>query len=69
MVATPQAGDMASECTYCGQDLSLHDPVYVEETDDGERVPAGGFCNYACLASHIDEAGLTTGAACEWTPG
>lgn len=56
------------ECTYCGQDLDLHEPVFVEETRDGERVPAGGFCNYACLQSHIEDAALTTGASCEWSP-
>ncbi|WP_248897956.1 hypothetical protein [Haloplanus halobius] len=54
---------MAS-CTYCGCDVTAHDPVYVEATADGERVPAGQFCNYGCLAAHIEEEGLTQGAVC-----
>lgn len=55
---------MASTCTYCGQDVRDHDPVYVEETADGERVSAGQFCNYACLVEHVEEADLTSGACC-----
>lgn len=55
-------------CTYCGQDLDRHDPVFVTEANDGDRVPAGGFCNYACLQAHIEAESLTTGACCEWTP-
>ena len=57
------------ECAYCGSDLARYDPVFVEETAaDGERVGAGGFCNYACLAAHINDAALTDGDACEWSP-
>jgi hypothetical protein len=57
------------ECTYCGSDLAGYDPVFVQETGaDGERVEAGGFCNYACLAAHVEDAGLAQGAACEWSP-
>ncbi|MFQ3318264.1 MAG: hypothetical protein ACI8UR_000382 [Natronomonas sp.] len=56
------------ECTYCGSDLAHYDPVFVEKTADGERVPAGAFCNYACLDAHIDDAELTYGAACQWSP-
>ena len=56
------------ECTYCGSDLDRYDPVFVEETDGGERVPAGAFCNYACLSAHIEDAELTYGDACEWRP-
>jgi hypothetical protein len=56
------------ECTYCGSDLSNYEPVFVEETRDGERVEVGGFCNYACLDAHIDEAELTCGDSCEWSP-
>ncbi len=57
------------ECTYCGSDLARYDPVFVEETgDDGDRRPAGAFCNFACLSAHIDEAELTYGDACEWQP-
>lgn len=56
------------ECTYCGSNLAAYEPVFVEETRDGERQPVGGFCNYACLAAHIDDEELTFGAACEWKP-
>lgn len=59
---------MTDACTYCGQDVTEHDPVFVQEHSGGDRVPTGQFCNYACLSSWIDEEGLTTGAACEWTP-
>lgn len=62
------APPVSNPCTYCGQDVEAHDPVYVEEREGGERVPAGQFCNYACLRSHVDEAGLTTGAACAFDP-
>ncbi|WP_169719004.1 hypothetical protein [Haloplanus natans] len=53
-----------SACTYCGCDVTAHDPVFVAELADGDRLPAGQFCNYGCLAAHIDEAGLTEGTAC-----
>ena len=60
---------MSMECTSCGSDLAGYDPVFVEETAaDGERVGAGGFCNYACLAVHIEDAALTDGDACAWSP-
>jgi hypothetical protein len=51
-------------CTYCGADITLHEPVYVQEPEDGERVTTGQFCNYACLLQHIEEADLTLGASC-----
>ena len=57
------------QCTSCGSDLARYDPVFLEETDDnGERVEAGAFCNHACLSAHIEEAELTYGDACEWSP-
>lgn len=58
-------------CTYCGCDVTAHDPVSVVEgavVEGGDDVSPGAadpFCNYACLAAHIEEAGLTTGATCE----
>ncbi len=55
---------MSAACTYCGRAVDDHEPVFVEESRDGERVPAGQFCNYACLARHVEEAGLETGACC-----
>ena len=54
-----------TDCAYCGCDVHAHDPVFVAEERDGERVEAGAFCNYACLVAHVEEAGLTTGATCE----
>ena len=51
-------------CTYCGCDVTAHDPVYVEAAEHGERAPDGQFCNYGCLAVHIDEAGLAEGTTC-----
>jgi hypothetical protein len=59
---------MSAACTYCGSDVERHDPVSVEETEDGDRVPAGQFCNYACLSAHIEEEELATGACCQWEP-
>lgn len=32
--------------------------------ESDERVPAGRFCNYACLSAHVEEAGLADGATC-----
>jgi len=39
--------------------------MYVEEHEDGERVPAGQFCNYACLVAYVEREGLQEGATCE----
>jgi len=55
-------------CTYCDSDLSVYDPVYVEEMRDDDRVSVGGFCNYACLSAYIDANELTCGAPCSWSP-
>lgn len=53
-----------TDCTYCGCDVTAHDPVYVQQRADGERVDAGRFCNYACLVQHVEAEGLQTGTAC-----
>lgn len=54
-----------TDCTFCGCAVEAHDPVYVEVVGDGGgRTDAGAFCNFACLAAHIEAAGLTTGATC-----
>ena len=54
-------------CTYCGCDVDAHDPVCVREcAPDGERL--GQFCNYGCLAAHIDAADLAVGTSCTWSP-
>jgi len=54
------------DCTYCGCAVEAHDPVYLSATPDGE--PSSQFCNYGCLAAHIDAADLTTDTACNWSP-
>lgn len=55
---------MSLDCTYCGCDVTAHDPVTVVEgaDTDGERV--GRFCNYGCLAAYVDAADLTVGTSC-----
>ncbi|WP_433625691.1 hypothetical protein [Halomicrococcus sp. NG-SE-24] len=54
---------MSNDCTYCGSDVTAHDPVFVAEGVD-ERQPVGRFCNYACLTAYVDEEELTSGACC-----
>ncbi|MFC7167345.1 hypothetical protein [Halospeciosus flavus] len=57
--------ESSDECTYCGSDVTRHDPVYVaEDAADGGRVDVGQFCNYACLVQYVEEEGLTEGACC-----
>lgn len=53
-----------TDCTYCGQTVEAHDPIFVTEQRDGERVSAGEFCNYACLSAYMEETGLANGACC-----
>lgn len=55
-------------CTYCGCEIAAHEPVFVNERDDGERVQTGQFCNDGCLWAHIDEQDLAVGTTCEWGP-
>lgn len=55
---------MEAACAYCGCDVFAHEPVFVEEMANGERTEQGQFCNYACLAQHIEEQGLTAGTTC-----
>ncbi|WP_254273011.1 hypothetical protein [Haloarcula marina] len=54
------------ECTYCGCSVEDHDPLYLSPTPAGD--PTAQFCNYGCLSAHIDEADLTTGTTCQWSP-
>ena len=54
-------------CAYCGSRIFDHDPICVRDCDEDCGSP-DYFCNYACLAAHIDEAGLTSGACCRWEP-
>ncbi|WP_336345408.1 hypothetical protein [Halalkalicoccus ordinarius] len=60
---------MTIDCTYCGSDVRAHEPLFLEREEDGERRPAGRFCNYACLSTYVEEEGLVTGATCEFEPG
>lgn len=55
------------QCAYCGSAIFDHDPLCVRDctTDCGDPTY---FCNYACLSAFVDEEGLTTGDACEWSP-
>lgn len=53
-----------TDCTYCGCVVEAHDPVFVFEEQDGERAPAGQFCNYACLTAHVEDSKLADGACC-----
>ncbi|WP_123536077.1 eL24 family ribosomal protein [Halosimplex salinum] len=55
---------MGDDCTYCGADVTAHDPLYLEDRDG----PVGQFCNYACLTEHVEREGLVVGDACEWSP-
>ncbi|MFB6149971.1 MAG: hypothetical protein ABEJ48_09935 [Halobacteriales archaeon] len=55
---------MQTACTYCGCDVTAHEPIFVEEEGTDGRQAAGQFCNYACLARYIEEEDLTTGTTC-----
>jgi hypothetical protein len=52
---------MSAAGPFWGGDVRDHAPVFVEERRGGGRVPAGQFCNYACLARHIEAEGLEDG--------
>ena len=54
-----------TDCVYCGCATEAHDPVFVFEGATGDPTDADAFCNYACLAAHIEDADLTVGATCE----
>jgi len=51
----------ASDCAYCGCDVTVHDPVYVREDDSETETP---YCNYGCLSAHIEEERLALGTTC-----
>lgn len=55
-----------TDCVYCGSPVDRHDPVFVSE--GSADAPPDAFCNYACLQAHVEEASLTAGATCEWSP-
>lgn len=56
---------MVTECTYCGQDIFDHDPLFLAEFESGVRVQDKQFCNYACLAEFIEEEDFTDGGTCD----
>ena len=53
---------MSTACTYCGCDVTDHDPVFVREGLN--REPTGQFCNYGCLVAHVETEGLAEGSTC-----
>jgi Lon protease-like protein len=50
------------ECTYCGCAVEAHNPVAVEQREGGRTKE---FCNYGCLAAHIEAEELANGTVCE----
>jgi hypothetical protein len=63
-IATPATDE---PCAYCNARIFDHDPICVRDCDEGCGSPAY-FCNFACLAAHIEAENLTTGDACTWRP-
>lgn len=67
-----------TDCVYCGCAVTAHDPVYVtrrppekhptdadaSDTASRETPETDAYCNYGCLAAHIDDAELAVGTAC-----
>ena len=52
------------ECTYCGCAVRDEPATTVAVHEGGERDPSGVYCNYGCLAAHIEEGDLDAGTAC-----
>jgi hypothetical protein len=67
MSTTIDTPDETTTCAYCGCAIFDHDPICVRDCTAGCDDPAY-FCNYGCLAAHIDAEGLATGTSCEWSP-
>lgn len=55
---------MGFPCTYCGCEVTDHDPVSVVEGVESDDEITSRFCNYGCLVAHVEAAGLATGSAC-----
>lgn len=64
-VETPDAGET---CVFCGAPIFNQDPICVRDCTADCGSPSY-FCNHACLSAYIDENDLTSGDACEWSPG
>jgi len=67
MSTTIETPDRSQPCAYCDAEIFDHDPICVRDCTAECGSPLY-FCNAACLATYIDEEGLTTGDACEWSP-
>lgn len=67
MSTTVEVPDADETCAYCGSRIFDHDPICVRDCNDDCGLPTY-FCNYACLSTYVDENGLSTGNACEWSP-
>jgi hypothetical protein len=63
-IETPEADQ---SCAYCECAIFDHDPICVRDCTADCGSPTY-YCNYGCLAAHIDEAGLATGTTCQWDP-
>jgi hypothetical protein len=55
------------DCSDCGWPVQAHEPVYRSTTPGGD--PTTQFCNYGCLAAHIEAEELVTDTACKWSAG
>ncbi len=53
-----------TECAYCGCSPQAHDPVYVTASPPAEASDPDAYCNYGCLAAHIDAENLAVGTTC-----
>ncbi|MEZ3145008.1 hypothetical protein [Halobaculum sp. MBLA0143] len=51
-----------TDCAYCGCEVEAHDPVYVSEGEP--EATATPYCNYGCLAAHVEADGLAVGTTC-----
>lgn len=67
MSTTIDTPDESTACAFCGCAIFDHDPICVRDCTAGCGDPAY-FCNYGCLAAHVDAEGLATGTTCEWSP-
>jgi hypothetical protein len=63
-LARRQRPTVVTDCPYCGCEVEGHDPVTVSEGTGADRDPVGRFCNYGCLAAHVEREGLARGTAC-----
>lgn len=55
-----------TDCVYCGCSVEAHDPVYVSR--DPEQDQTDAYCNYGCLAAHVETEGLAVGTTCRVDP-